>query len=99
MASVIRSLQELTEKAAALGISFPVRPDLSVLGERVCIGGKTAKNRLICQAMEGCDGTARGLPNELTIRRYRRLASGGAGIVWFEATAVLPEARANPRQL
>ncbi len=99
MASVIRSVQELTEKAAALGISFPLRQDLSVLAERVCVGAKTAKNRLVCQAMEGCDGTARGVPNELTIRRYRRLASGGAGIIWFEATAVLPEARANPRQL
>ena len=99
MANVIRSLPELTEKAAALGIAFPARQDISVLGEKVCIGGKTAKNRLVCQAMEGCNGTSRGLPNELTYRRYRRLAAGGAGIIWFEATAVLPEARANPRQL
>ena len=99
MASVIRSVQELTEQAAALSLAFPVEPGLAVLGERVGIGNKTAKNRLVCQAMEGCDGTARGLPNELTYRRYLRLAAGGAGIIWFEATAVLPEARANPRQL
>lgn len=49
--------------------------------------------------MEGCDGTAAGLPDELTERRYLRLAKGGAGLIWFEATAVTREARANPRQL
>jgi 2,4-dienoyl-CoA reductase-like NADH-dependent reductase (Old Yellow Enzyme family) len=49
--------------------------------------------------MEGCDGTTGGSPDELTIRRYDRFATGGAGLIWFEATAVMPEARANPRQL
>ncbi|UCG49042.1 MAG: FAD-dependent oxidoreductase, partial [Phycisphaerales bacterium] len=28
-----------------------------------------------------------------------RFAAGGAGLIWAEATAVVPEARANPRQL
>ena len=56
-------------------------------------------NRLACQAMEGCDGTPDGSPNVLTKRRYARFAKGGAGIIWFEATAVMEEARANPRQL
>ena len=49
--------------------------------------------------MEGCDGTYGGEPGDLTIRRYRRFASGGAGLLWFEATAVTGDARANPRQL
>jgi 2,4-dienoyl-CoA reductase-like NADH-dependent reductase (Old Yellow Enzyme family) len=49
--------------------------------------------------MEGCDGTAEGAPGELTLRRYLRFAEGGAGVVWVEATAIRPEARANPRQL
>jgi 2,4-dienoyl-CoA reductase-like NADH-dependent reductase (Old Yellow Enzyme family) len=49
--------------------------------------------------MEGCDGTLDGRPDELTFRRYRRFASGGAKLLWFEATAVTPEGRANPRQL
>ena len=31
--------------------------------------------------------------------RFQRFAEGGAGIIWFEATAVLEEGRANPRQL
>ena len=82
-----------------LGAGLPYTDNLSVLGEKTEIYGKTVYNRLACQAMEGCDGTPDGRPDELTRRRYKRFAEGGAGIIWFEATAVLPEARANPRQL
>jgi NADPH-dependent glutamate synthase beta subunit-like oxidoreductase/2,4-dienoyl-CoA reductase-like NADH-dependent reductase (Old Yellow Enzyme family) len=49
--------------------------------------------------MEGCDGDSQGRPGKLTFRRYERFAAGGAGLLWFEATAVIPEGRANPRQL
>jgi 2,4-dienoyl-CoA reductase-like NADH-dependent reductase (Old Yellow Enzyme family) len=49
--------------------------------------------------MEGCDGDRMGRPGELTLRRYKRFAAGGAGLIWVEATAVVPEGRANPRQL
>ena len=38
-------------------------------------------------------------PVTLTYRRYERFARGGAGLLWFEATAVVEEGRANPRQL
>ena len=62
-------------------------------------GGFTLPNRFVVQPMEGCDGLADGSPDELTFRRYRRFAAGGAGVLWFEATAVVPEGRANPRQL
>ena len=82
-----------------LGLELPYAEDVSVLGKELKIGSKTIHNRLACQAMEGCDGTLGGSPDELTIRRYDRFAKGGAGLIWFEATAVLPEARANPRQL
>lgn len=49
--------------------------------------------------MEGCDGKRNGAIDELTRRRYLRFARSGAGIIWFEATAVCAEGRANPRQL
>ena len=49
--------------------------------------------------MEGCDGELDGRPGELTWRRYGRFATGGAKLVWFEATAVREDGRANPRQL
>ena len=49
--------------------------------------------------MEGCDGLPDGSPSELTIRKYRRLGGGGAGLILFEACAIVPEGRANPRQI
>jgi 2,4-dienoyl-CoA reductase-like NADH-dependent reductase (Old Yellow Enzyme family) len=49
--------------------------------------------------MEGCDGERDGRPGELTVRRYERFVRGGAGLLWFEATAIAHAGRANPRQL
>ncbi len=71
----------------------------TVLNTSVNIGGRVLPNRVVFQPMEGCDGTQSGAPDELTCRRYLRFAQSGAGIIWFEATAVTPEGRANPRQL
>ncbi len=71
----------------------------SVLNNPAVIYGKTIPNRIVIQPMEGCDGTKEGSIDELTRRRYLRFAKSGAGIIWFEATAVTAEARANPRQL
>lgn len=79
--------------------TLPYSEDLSVLAQPLTLCGRTAPNRLVCQPMEGCDGTATGEPGELTIRRYLRFAKGGAGIIWFEATACREDGRANPRQL
>ncbi len=57
-------------------------------------------NRLACHPMEGCDGLVNGAPSDLTLRRYKRFgAGGGAGLIWFEACAMLKESRANPLQL
>ncbi|MGN0535566.1 MAG: flavin oxidoreductase/NADH oxidase [Eubacterium sp.] len=70
-----------------------------IINEKLVINGKTAKNRVVFQPMEGCDGTAEGNIGELTERRYMRFADSGAGIIWFEATAVCKNGRANPRQL
>ena len=82
-----------------LKTDLPFSDDVKILSKELKLGTKTAPNRMVCQAMEGCDGTLSGSPDELTMRRYDRFAKGGAGVIWFEATAVLPEARANPRQL
>src|SRR5262249_54614541 len=65
----------------------------------VNVGPLRAGNRLCIQPMEGCDGTLEGRPDELTYRRFQRFGAGGAKLIWGEATAVLDEARANPRQL
>ncbi len=78
---------------------LPYSSDLSPLSRQFVIGEKNIANRFCYQPMEGCDGTADGRPGELTLRRYLRFAAGGPGIIWFEATAVSEDGRANPRQL
>lgn len=56
-------------------------------------------NRAVLQPMEGCDCNLDGSPAELTIAKYIRAARSGAGMIWFEACAVCPEGRTNPRQM
>ena len=82
-----------------LETALPYTEDTSVLGDKINIKNKTINNRLVCQAMEGCDGKRNGAPDELTKRRYERFAMGGAGLIWFEATSCREDGRANPRQL
>ncbi|MFB3894043.1 MAG: flavin oxidoreductase/NADH oxidase [Phycisphaerae bacterium] len=93
------SLDEVREAFAQEGFDPPAGDDLSILATPVRYGRLAVPNRLVAQPMEGCDGTADGAPGELTLRKYIRLAAGGAGMIWFEACAVAGEARANPRQL
>lgn len=71
----------------------------TVLSLPIEIHNKIINNRIVFHPMEGCDGTPSGAVDELTRRRYLRFARSGAGIIWFEATAVTNEGRANPRQL
>lgn len=92
-------LKDIKQKAEILGQWLPLTEDVSALLESYGICGRTAANRIVFQPMEGADGHPDGSPGELTWRRYRRFARGGPGIIWFEAVAVAPEGRANPRQL
>lgn len=96
---VYTTYEDFKKQNSALNTRLPYSESLSVLGESLKIGNKNIPNRLACQAMEGCDGNADGTPAELTYRRYKRLAEGGSGIIWFEATACREDGRANPRQL
>lgn len=83
----------------ALECDLPYSEDVSILTKPVRGRGFELKNAMAIQPMEGCDGTTCGAPGELTYRRYRRFAEGGAGLIWAEAISVCPEGRANPRQL
>ncbi len=93
------TLAQILEDAERLGTGLKAQEDISPLLKPVSVGNLTAPNAMAIHPMEGCDGTREGAPGELTFRRYRRFADGGAGLLWFEATAVVPEGRANPRQL
>jgi len=94
-----KTLDELRDKACQLGLDIAFDEDLSPLARRVRIGALETPNALIVHPMEGCDGARDGRPGLLTIRRYERFGRGGAGLLWFEATAIEHAGRANPRQL
>ena len=96
----VSSLDSLREELARQRLDLPVAEDLSVLSEPLSLGRRwRTPNRFVALPMEGFDSAADGSPGELSFRRYRRFAQGGSGLLWFEATAILHEARSNPHQL
>ena len=99
-----RNLDELRRGADELGASHVRFEDNSAevrrqVARAVEVGGFRVGNALAIHPMEGCDSEPDGRPGELTWRRYERFAAGGAKLLWFEATAVRRDGRANPRQL
>lgn len=94
-----QSASELLQKADELGLELPFQDSVSPLFENGAVGPKAVRNRLAVQPMEGFDADTDGSPGELTFRRYQRYAEGGCGLIWFEATSVVPEGRSNPHQL
>lgn len=70
-----------------------------MLSSSIHIGAYTLANRVVFQPMEGCDCREDGTPSELTVEKYLKAARSGAALIWFEANAVCPEGRTNPRQM
>jgi len=95
----LRNIVDLKRLSNRLGVNVQAIEDVSILTEPVQVGELVIPNSLAVHPMEGCDGDSQGRPGKLTLRRYERFAAGGAGLIWAEATAVVPEGRANPRQL
>lgn len=93
------SPEQVQAESSRQGLTLRFMDDLSPLFRPVQVGPLRVGNSLCIQPMEGCDGTPEGAPDELTFRRYRRFGAGGARLLWGEAAAVVPEGRANPRQL
>ncbi len=91
--------QQIDQELKRLGLSLPYSDNIAVLLQPLQVGPFAIPNALAVHPVEGCDGSDGGAPQELTLRRYRRFAAGGAGLLWMEATSVVREARANPRQL
>jgi len=97
----------LRDHLAACGVSLPVDDDVDPTGPLAApvtftdggAGALTAPNRFAVLPMEGWDATTDGRPTDLVTRRWQRFATSGCGLVWGEATAVVPEGRANPNQL
>ncbi len=99
-----KNLSELQRGAEELGASnVRFEQDTNEIRRQVSqtvqVGSLRVGNAMAIHPMEGCDATPDGCPDELTWRRYERFAAGGAKLIWFEATAVRQDGRANPRQL
>ena len=97
----LEELQRGADEAGARDVRFEADPNeiRRQVAQAVDVGGFRVGNALAIHPMEGCDSTPDGRPDELTWRRYERFAGGGSKLVWFEATAVRQDGRANPRQL
>ena len=94
-----KTFDELRDRSVELGVNIKLSDDLSPLARSVKIGTVTAPNSMAILPMEGCDSERDGSPSELVKRRYKRFASGGAGLIWYEACAVVEEGKANPLQM
>ncbi len=94
-----KSLDEIKQKAQELNVDIGFEQDICALKRPVKIGNKTAPNAIAVLPMEGCDSNADGSPSELVERRYMRFLTGGAGLIWWEACAVVHEGKANPLQM
>ena len=73
--------------------------NVEMLSSPIRIGNKLAPNRIVNQPMECNDGDPYGNPTELTLRRYRNLAEGGAGMIFIESLTISYESRARRNQL
>lgn len=93
------SISALRDKIDALGLNIKLSEDLSPLFKPVSVGTKATQNAFCVLPMEGCDSELDGTPSKLVRRRYLRLASGGYGLIWWEACAVTEEGRANEHQM
>lgn len=101
-----KTIDDLMEHAKSLGGEIPCdgglpySDNVKILSTpRKLSDGTELKNSLSVHPMEGFDSELDGSPGELTFRRYERFANGGAGLLWFEATAVQRDARSCSRQL
>ena len=94
-----KNLDEVKAECESLGLNLHFSDDFETFKRKVKINSITTPNSLAAHPMEGSDGNEDGSPGELTIRRNLRYARGGAGLIWFEAIAVVPEGRASKHQL
>jgi NADPH2 dehydrogenase len=105
--ATFRTFDAFASHLERLGIELPVDEHVDPHGALASpvaftdagAGVLRAPNRFVALPMEGWDGTTEGGATDLVRRRWSRIGSGGAGIVWGEATAVHPDGRANPNQL
>lgn len=92
------SLEELQQDIREAGVNLPISENFNVFKKPLEIYGHTLKNRLSIQPLEGFDAGEDGTPSDLTFRRYRRFAAGGAGLLWFESCSPTATSQTSRRQ-
>ena len=73
--------------------------ETDMISAPIPVGKKTAPNRIVFQPMECNDADSSGDPSDLTTRRYRRFAEGGAGVIFTESFTLTTESRARKSQM
>lgn len=99
MKNGFKTLEEMIGYCNEENVRIGFSANTDVYKKRHVINGFSIYNSLAVLPMEGADAQADGTPGELTRRRYMRFGLGGAGIIWYEATAVAEEGRASTHQL
>ncbi len=94
-----KTLGEVKAKCTELGFSLPFAESTKILSTPLRIGNVTLDNRLGSAPMEGADSLPDGSPSDFTLRRYRKVAEGGAAVMWFEAISIVEEGRSSMTQL
>ncbi len=93
------SIVEFQKDLMTFTNGIPCTGDISILHNSLSIEGKTIKNRLLAQPIEGGDALDNGGPSEKTYERYETLARGGSGVIWMESISINEEGKSTPRQL
>lgn len=96
-----KNKEELLQKIEELNLKQSVfwSDDLKILQTALVNDRLTIPNRMAVHPMEGLDGREDGAPGDLTKARYLNFARGGAGLIWWEATSIVPEGKSNKNQL
>ncbi|SMP51204.1 flavin oxidoreductase/NADH oxidase [Anoxynatronum buryatiense] len=94
-----KDLEQLEADLQELHLSIQISDDLSVLGRPISLKNHVIPNSLATLPMEGGDADANGSPTEMTLRKYEKIARGGAGLIWVEAVSVTKDGRSNDKQL
>ena len=93
-----KTLDELKTHCDANGYQINFSDNTELFSQKLKINQTELSNRFAILPMEGNDANEDGSPSTLTRRRYLRYAQSGAGLIWFEAVAVVREGRASPHQ-
>jgi NADPH2 dehydrogenase len=101
----VKDVARFQDHLRSLGLTIPCDSTViagsdSPLRQPLSRAGIHLANRIAVHPMEGWDATPDGNISESMLRRWRRLGSSGAKLVWgCEAAAVSHAGRANPNQL